>query len=57
MSLKTLTGEKAEGTEAVDGLIISVVDSKKGRPREWIRVAKDIFEELFASRKRGNSNT
>ena len=32
LSLKTLTGEKSEDTEAVDGLIISAVDPKKGRP-------------------------
>ena len=39
-SLKTLTGEKSEGTEAVDGLIISAVDCKKGRPMEWIVLSK-----------------
>ena len=34
LTLKTLTGEKAEDTEAVDGLIISAVDCKQGRPME-----------------------
>ena len=47
MSLKTLTGEKAEGTEAVDGLIISVVDSKKGRPREWIELPKTYLKNCM----------
>ena len=51
-SLKTLTGEKSEDTESVDGLIISAVDCKKGRRNEWLRVAKGIFKELFASRKK-----
>ena len=40
LSLKTLTGERTECTEAVDGLIISAVDSKKGRPMEWIELPK-----------------
>ena len=39
-SLKTLTGEKSEDTDAVDGLIISDVDCKKGRPMEWIELSK-----------------
>ena len=39
-SLKTLTGEKSEDTEAVDGLIISAIDCKKGRPVEWIELSK-----------------
>ena len=29
LSLKTLTGEKAEDTEAFDGLILYAIDSKK----------------------------
>ena len=32
LSLKTLTGEKSEDNEAADGLIVSAVYSKKGRP-------------------------
>ena len=40
LSLKTLTGEKSEDTEAIDGLIISAADSKKGRPMEWIELPK-----------------
>ena len=40
LSLKTLTGEKSEDTEAIDGLIISAVDSEKGRPMEWIELPK-----------------
>ena len=40
LSLKTLTGEKSEDTEAADGLIISAVDCKKGRPMEWIELSK-----------------
>ena len=40
LSLETLTGEKAEDTEAVDGLVILGVDSKKGRPMEWVELAK-----------------
>ena len=39
-SLETLTGEKSEDTESVDGLIISVVDCKKGRRNEWIELPK-----------------
>ena len=40
LSLKASTGEKSENTEAVDGLIISAVDSKKGRPMEQIELPK-----------------
>ena len=40
LSLKTLTGEKSEDTEAVDALIISAIDSKKGRPMGWIELPK-----------------
>ena len=40
LSLKTLTGEKSIDTEAVDGLIISAVDSKKGSSMEWIGLPK-----------------
>ena len=36
----TLTGEKSEDTEAVDGLVMSAVDSKKRRPMEWIELPK-----------------
>ena len=39
-SLKTLTGEKSEDTESVDGLIISAVDCKKGRRNEWLELPK-----------------
>ena len=39
-SLKTLTGEKSEETDAVDGLIISAVDCKNGRPMEWTELSK-----------------
>ena len=35
LSWKTLTGKKSEATEAVDGLIISALDSEKGSPMEW----------------------
>ena len=40
LSLKTLTGEKSEDNEAVDGLIISAIDSKKGRPMRWLELSK-----------------
>ena len=40
LSLKTLTGEKAEDTEAFDGLILYAIDSKKWRPMEWIELPK-----------------
>ena len=56
LNLKTLIGKKSEDTEAVDGLITSTVDYIKGRPMEWIELPKTL-KELFASRKRRNSNT
>ena len=40
LSLKTLTCQISEDTDAVDGLIISAVDCKKGRPMEWIELSK-----------------
>ena len=40
LSLKTLTSKKSEDTVAVDGLIVPAVDSKKGRPMEWIEYPK-----------------
>ena len=40
LSMKTLTGEKSEDTEAVDGLIISAVDCKRGRFMEWRQLSK-----------------
>ena len=47
LSLETLTGEKAEDTEAVDGLVIFGVDSKKGRPMEWVELAKAYSKNCF----------
>ena len=40
LRLKTITGEKSEGTEAVGGLIVSAVDCKKGRLMEWIELSE-----------------
>ena len=40
LGLKTLTSEKSEDTVAVDGLIVPAVDSKKGRPMEWMELPK-----------------
>ena len=40
LGLKTLIGKKPENTDAVDGLIISTIDSRKGRPMEWIELPK-----------------
>ena len=40
LRLKTITGEKSEGTEEVDGLIVSAVDCKKGRLMEWIELSE-----------------
>ena len=40
LDLKTLIGKKSEDTEAVNELIISTIDSKKGRPMEWIELQK-----------------
>ena len=47
LSLKTLTGEKAKDTEAVDGFIISAVDSKKGRPMEWIELREAYLKNCL----------
>ena len=47
LSLKTLTGEKSKYTEAVDGLIISPVDSKKGRPMECIVLPNAYSQNCF----------
>ena len=43
-SLETLTDKKSEDTEAIDGLILFGVDSKKGRSMEWIQLPKHIQE-------------
>ena len=40
LSLKTLTGEKLEDLMAIDGLIVSGIDSKKESPSEWIDMPK-----------------
>ena len=56
LSLKTLTGEKSKYTEAVDGLIISAVDSKKGRPMECIELPNAYSQNCFLV-ETGNSKT
>ena len=38
-------------TEAVDGLIISTVDSKKGRPMEWIELPKAYSKNCLSVEK------
>ena len=40
LSFERLIYEKSEDTEAVDGLIISAVDSKKRKPMEWLKLSK-----------------
>ena len=40
LSFERLIYEKSGDTEAVDGLIISAVDSKKRKPMEWIKLSK-----------------
>ena len=54
--MKTLTGEKSKYTEAVDGLIISPVDSKKGRPMECIELPNAYSQNCFLV-ETGNSKT
>ena len=51
LSLKTLTGEKSEGTMAIDELIVSGIDLKKTMTNEWMQLPRTYSKQALPAEK------
>ena len=51
LSLKTLTGEKSEGTMAIDELIVSGIDLRKTMTNEWMQLPGTYSKQALPAEK------